>query len=151
VERSNKGVKSFKAADQKLAEDENERKSLTDWSQKSQAEAGEFAGFLQTARALFRRYPELVTAETFPQTFRFAWEQAIAETDPDSEIGDYGDFQLIKEGLLSPQDSKVAAAAFANEARPSKRPDKATGGWSNHSITTSNDKKTKKARAKRRK
>lgn len=88
--------------------------SFLNWPDDARSGAGDFAGYLQCARQLLRRYPALVKAETFPQPFRYAREQALGcgpENDPDQELADYGDLSLIKEGLLLCLDRRVEQAA----------------------------------------
>jgi hypothetical protein len=64
------------------AGDEQELQELREWFRQHDIE--NFANNLEAARAMFREYPELVQAESFPEPYRSAFIK-VYEYDPDYE------------------------------------------------------------------
>jgi hypothetical protein len=74
------------------------------------SELGAFASHLGTARYLFRRYPDLVTAAEFPAYLREAHK---AEYDREPEDGDI----IYEEPTISPERMKELRERAAEYAR----------------------------------
>jgi hypothetical protein len=96
----------------RLADEEDEDfRQCVEWRREDEIE--NFAHHLESARVLFRRHPELVQAEVFPEPYRQAI-QAQYGYDPQNEVGvDYGDLHITDPAAASRKRSAIAREAIA--------------------------------------